>query len=65
MKFTVQLESTADGDYLAVCDDPLARCLGSSPANALDALRAELRYQLEMCPCSGIDVNMIELEVGS
>ena len=34
-----------------------------SPACALDALRLEIRYHLELCPCSSIEEKWIELVV--
>ncbi len=36
---------------------------GLSPANALDRLRAELRYWVELCPCSGVDDDFVQLNV--
>ena len=63
MIFRVHVEETEEGDYLATCDDPSASAHGLSPANALDQLRAELRYQIELCPCSGVDDDYIQLRV--
>ena len=65
MRFTVHLEAGEDGDYVASCDDPQAAARGLSPTSALDQLRAELRYQLEMCPCHSVDPSAIELTVES
>jgi hypothetical protein len=36
-----------------------------SPANALDALRDEIRYRLELCPCTGVGDDYVELDVVS
>lgn len=63
MKFQVRMETTADGDYVAFCDDPLAQGLGDTRACALDRLRQALRFQLELCPCSTIDPATIEFDV--
>ncbi len=65
MRFIVNLQETDDGDYLAACDDPQTAALGTSQANALDRLRQSLRYHLELCPCSGIDPDLIEFDVTS
>ena len=65
MKFHVSMETMDDGSYLAMCDDPQAQGLGTTQACALDRLREALRYQIEMCPCSGIDLSAIELEIGA
>ena len=64
MVFHVSLEATDDGDYLASCEQPHATVRGLSPTNALDKLRSEIRYQLEYCPCSGVDDDYVQLQVG-
>ena len=63
MHFRVRLEATGDGDYVASCEEPPATAHGLSPTNALDRLRAELRYWVELCPCSGVDDDYIQLDV--
>lgn len=63
MIFHVHVEEIEHGGYLASCDEPQAAGRGLSPASALDQLRAELRYQLEICPCHGVDPGLIELDV--
>lgn len=62
--FQASLEETEDGDYLASCEQPPASARGLSPTSALDSLRAEIRYRLELCPCSGVGEDYVELEVG-
>lgn len=63
MQFIARVEETAEGDYLASCPEPRVQTRGLSPANALDRLRAELRYWVELCPCSGVDEESIQLDV--
>lgn len=63
MIFTVKVESTEEGDYLASCSDPMASARGLSPGNALDRLGAEIRYRLELCPCSSVDDDYVQLQV--
>lgn len=63
MTFQVRIESTGSGDYLAECADPQASGRGLSPASALDQLRAELRFQLEICPCHSVGSDQIEFEI--
>jgi hypothetical protein len=38
---------------------------GLSPINALDALRDEIRYRLELCPCTTVNDDYVELNVVS
>ena len=63
MIYHAHLEPTRDGDYVASCDDPQASARGLSPTNALDRLREEIRYRIELCPCSGVDDDYVELQV--
>jgi hypothetical protein len=50
MIFHARIDTTEDGEYLASCSDPLASARGASWTSALELLRAEIRYRLEMCP---------------
>ncbi len=63
MIFHATLEQTAEGDYLASCESPAVQTSGLSPTNALDRLRDEIRYCIELCPCSGVDDDYVELDV--
>ena len=38
---------------------------GLSPTNALDMLREEIRYRLELCPCTTVNDDFVELNVTS
>ncbi len=40
-----------------------AEVTANSRQEALDKLRAEIRYRLELCPCSGVGAEYVELEV--
>lgn len=64
MKYEVTLESGEDGRYIAQCEAMSVSAHGLSPANALDALRAEIRYRVELCPCSSVEDDYVELVVG-
>ena len=65
MKFEATVEAGADGGYVASCEDPQCSSHGLSPTNALDALREEIRYRLELCPCTTVDDTFVELNVVS
>jgi predicted RNase H-like HicB family nuclease len=64
VRYDVTIEAAADG-YVAVCEDPQCRATGLSPTNALDSLREEIRYRLELCPCTTVDDGFVELNVVS
>lgn len=63
MIFQASLASTDDGDFVASCEDPQAVARGLTAASALEKLRAEIRYRIEWCPCTGVDDDFVELEV--
>ena len=65
MKFQAAVSAGEDGEFVASCEDPQCSGHGLSPTNALDALREEIRYRLELCPCTSVDAGYVELEVVS
>jgi hypothetical protein len=64
VRYEATLESGEDGGYTAQCETLGVAGHGLSPASALDALRAEIRYRVELCPCSSVDDDYVELVVG-
>jgi hypothetical protein len=64
MRFDVTVESTGDG-FVAECESPQCSATGLSPTNALDSLREEIRYRVELCPCTTVDDAFVELNVVS
>jgi hypothetical protein len=65
VKFEATVAAGADGGYTASCEDPQCSGHGLSPTNALDSLREEIRYRLELCPCTGVGDGFVELDVVS
>lgn len=64
MRYEVTVEANSDG-YVASCEDPQCQATGLSSTNALDALREEIRYRLELCPCTTVDDSFVELNIVS
>ena len=68
MKFACQLKHLADGRWHARHQGEslgVVEARGTTREEVLEKLRNELRYRLELCPCSGesyqhIDVQVIE-----
>lgn len=48
---------------MASCVEPSVSATGLSPQNALDQLRRELRYWVELCPCSGVSDDYVQVEI--
>lgn len=63
MIFEARIEATEDGEYVASCSDPTASARGLSRSSALERLRAEIRYRVELCPCSSVDDDYVQLQV--
>jgi hypothetical protein len=61
--FRVRLKRQSDGQVLATCDAPSCMARGRSDEEALARLRAEIRYRIEWCPCTGVDDEYVQLEV--
>ena len=53
----------SDGMVLATCSAPVCMARARDEGEALERLRAEIRYRLELCPCSGVDDDYVQLEV--
>ena len=62
MQYSVSLQAEGDG-FVAECAELGISSRGLSPANALDALRDSIRFNIEFCPCSTVDEGDIELNV--
>lgn len=62
MKYGVSL-TCEDGEYVAECAEMNLTTRALSPTNALDAMRDELRYLVELCPCTSVGEDFIELEI--
>lgn len=60
MKYSVSVEQ-GEGGYVAACEELGLSTTGLSAANALDAMRDEIRYRLEFCPCSSVSDDYVEL----
>lgn len=65
MRFEVTVQQVEAGGYTASCEDPQCTAHGLSPTNALDSLREEIRYRVELCPCTTVDDQFVELDVVS
>ena len=50
---------------MAQCESMACSAQGLSPTNALDSLRDEIRYRLELCPCTTVNDDYVELNVVS
>jgi hypothetical protein len=63
MKYAVSLSEGEGGGYIASCDAMGLSASGLSASSALDALRDEIRYRLEMCPCTSVSDDFVQLDV--
>lgn len=61
MEFHARVEAEDGGKFVAYCPELDVSASGLSPTNALDALRAEIRYRVEFCPCTSVGDDWVEL----
>lgn len=68
MRFPCTITHLADGRWVAKAADATIGIVETAADNrdeALDKLRAELRYRIELCPCTGVGDEYVELDVWS
>jgi hypothetical protein len=66
MRFPSTISRLPNGLWLAVHDGPdvgKVEARGATRAEALDKLKGEIRYRLELCPCTGETYQHINVEV--
>jgi hypothetical protein len=61
--FRVRLQRQSDGAFVVTCDSPTCLSRAASEAEALEKIRAEIRYRLEWCPCTGVGEDYVQLDV--
>lgn len=62
------ISRTPDGDWLArheSADLGAVEVSGSSSEEALKKMQRELQYRIELCPCSGVSGDTVEVELRS
>ncbi len=65
--YHARLSAEPDGKWVAASVElPHCWSRAATPEDALKRLRDEIRYRIELCPCSGVDdaYVQVELEVG-
>lgn len=66
MKFPCTVKRLIGGEWLAKSTATIAGVAersGATREEALEKLKAELRYRIEWCPCSGVADEFVDLEV--
>ena len=66
VRLAATLKRLLDGRYQAVSlGTPVGPCeaVADTRDGALEQLRKEIRYRLEMCPCSGVADDYVQLDV--
>lgn len=68
MKFPCLLTSEPGGPWRAVhesCDLGRIEAVADSRDAAIEKLKGEIRYRLELCPCTGESFQHIDVEIES
>jgi hypothetical protein len=61
--FRVRVTRQSGGELLATCDQPVCMSRGRTEAEVLEKIRAEIRYRIEWCPCTGVTDDYVQLQV--
>jgi hypothetical protein len=61
--FHVRVERQSDAKFLATCDAPACMSRAATEVQALEKIKAEIRYRIEWCPCTGVDDDYVQLDV--
>jgi hypothetical protein len=61
--FHVRVERQSDGRFLATCDAPSCMSRAATEEQALEKIKAEIRYRIEWCPCTGVDDDYVLLDI--
>lgn len=62
MRYSCEVNRVADGTFEALSTDPPLRATGATADEAKRALESEIRYYLELCPCT-TTTEPVELDV--
>jgi hypothetical protein len=57
------VQKQSGGEVLVTCQYPVCMSRGRSEAEALEKIRAEIRYRIEWCPCTGVGDDYVQLQV--
>ena len=66
MKFSCTLERLTNGNWVARHTGSAlgtVEVIAPTPEEALTKMRNELRYRVELCPCSGVSEDYVDLQV--
>jgi hypothetical protein len=64
MLYRARMQREADGAWVASAVElPLCWSRAATREEALQKLRSEIRYRIELCPCSSVDEEFVEVEL--
>ena len=61
MKFPIRVEQRGAEFVATSLGDPLCSVKGASRVEAVDKIRREIRYRIELCPCTGVEDDFVEV----
>ncbi len=61
--FRVTVRHQRDGQVIATCDSPSCMSRAPNEHEALEKIRAEIRYRIEWCPCTGVPDDYVQLQI--
>ena len=61
MKFPVRVEQRGAEFVATSLGDPICSVRGTSRAEAIEKIGREIRYRIELCPCTGVEDDFVEV----
>ena len=52
-----------EGSFVATCDAPTCMARARTETEAIEKIRAEIRYRIEWCPCTGVEDDYVQLDI--
>ena len=62
-RFRVRVQHQRDGEVLVTCASPSCLCRAANEPEALAKIRDEIRYRIELCPCTGVEDDFVLLDI--
>ena len=64
MKYPVRIQPSREGGFVAVATSfPNCSSRAATRDEVVAKIREEIRYRIELCPCTGVDDDFVEVTI--
>jgi hypothetical protein len=61
MKFPIRIEQRGAEFFATSLGEPICTVKAPSRTQAIEKIRKEIRYRIELCPCTGVEDDFVEV----